>query len=140
ALDLSPDALSIARQNAANLGADNIRFIHSDWFAALPSSECFELIVSNPPYIAGGDPHLTQGDVRFEPLLALASGPDGLDAIRRIVREAPGRLNPGGWLLFEHGFDQAEAARELLDKAGFEEVASFADLQGHGRVSGGHKP
>ena len=137
ALDLSPDALSIARQNAASLGAGNIRFIHSDWFAALPSSECFALIVSNPPYIAGDDPHLAQGDVRFEPLLALASGLDGLDAIRRIVREAPGRLNPGGWLLFEHGWTQAESARELLQAAGFAEVASFQDLQGHGRCSAG---
>lgn len=139
ALDLSPAALDIARQNAARLGAGNVRFLQSDWFATLPACERFDLIVSNPPYIAENDPHLGQGDVRFEPALALASGPDGLDAIRHIVRQAPERLKPGGWLLFEHGFEQAEAARELLQAAGFAEVGSFADLQGHGRVSGGRK-
>jgi len=139
ALDLSSDALNIAKQNATCLGASNIRFLLSDWFAALPSSDGFDLIVSNPPYIAEDDPHLALGDVRFEPLLALTSGPDGLDAIRRIVGEAFGRLKPGGWLLFEHGYDQAEAACELLQTAGFEAVASFQDLQGHGRVSGGKR-
>jgi len=139
ALDLSPAALDIARQNADRLGACNVRFIASDWFAALPASEHFDLIVSNPPYIAANDPHLGQGDVRFEPMLALASGPDGLDAIRHIVQQAPQRLSSDGWLLFEHGFEQAEAARELLRAAGFAEVGSFADLQGHGRVSGGRK-
>ena len=137
ALDLSPAALNVASQNAARLGADNVRFIASDWFAALPASEPFDLIVSNPPYVAADDPHLAQGDVRFEPLSALASGPDGLDDIRLITRQAPARLKPGGWLLFEHGWDQAEAARELLVAAGFRTVDSFTDLQGHPRVSGG---
>lgn len=140
ALDLSPAALKIAAENAARLGAHNIRFVLSDWFDALPSAEAFDLIVSNPPYIAGQDPHLGQGDVRFEPRLALVSGADGLDAIRHIIDTAPKRLAPGAWLLFEHGYDQAEAARSLLRKAGFEAVASFEDLQGHGRVSGGRKP
>jgi len=137
ALDLSPAALNIASQNAARLGADNVRCIASDWFAALPAGERFDLIVSNPPYIAADDPHLAQGDLRFEPLSALAAGQDGLDDIRRIVRQAPARLKPGGWLLFEHGFDQAEAARGLLIAAGFQAVGSFADLQSHLRMSGG---
>lgn len=137
ALDLSPAALEVARRNADRLGAGNVRFLESDWFAALPAGEAFDLIASNPPYIAEEDPHLSQGDVRFEPPAALASGPDGLDAIRRIVREAPTRLKPGGWLLFEHGYDQSQAAQALLAAAGFREVASFADLQGHLRVSGG---
>jgi len=139
ALDSSPAALDIAKANAARLGAKNIRFLLSDWFAALPSCESFDLIVSNPPYIAEDDPHLAQGDVRFEPLSALASGPDGLADIRRIILEAPGRLKPGGWLLLEHGYDQAEAVRALLCAAGLDDVESFQDLQGHGRVSGGRK-
>jgi len=137
ALDLSPAALSVAAENATRLGASNIRFILSDWFAALPITERFDLIVSNPPYIAEYDPHLQQGDIRFEPSLALASGPDGLDAIRRIVNEASSRLNPGGRLLFEHGYDQADRVVELLRTAGFEKIESFPDLQGHVRVSGG---
>ncbi len=99
--------------------------------------ESFDLIVSNPPYIAENDPHLTQGDVRFEPRLALTSGSDGLDAIRHIIRDASIHLNLGGWLLFEHGYDQADRARELLKVAGFVDVESFPDLQGHFRVSGG---
>lgn len=139
ALDLSSDALNIARQNTARLGADNIRFHISDWFAALPSSVRFDLIASNPPYIAEDDPHLAQGDVRFEPRQALTSGPDGLDDIRRIILAAPHWLKPGGWLMFEHGYDQATAARALLAAEGFTDVESFQDLQGHGRVSGGRK-
>jgi release factor glutamine methyltransferase len=140
ALDLSPAALLIAADNAARLGACTVRFIRSDWFAALALGERFDLIVSNPPYVAENDPHLQQGDVRFEPILALTSGKDGLDAIRRIVREAPRRLKPGGWLLFEHAYDQAGRAGALLQSAGFVGIGSFPDLQGHGRVSGGRKP
>ena len=137
ALDLSHAALALAEQNASRLGANNIRFMQSDWFSALPAQEHFDLIVSNPPYIAENDPHLQLGDVRFEPSLALSSGPDGLDAIRRIVNDAPNRLKPGGWLIFEHGYEQADKSRELLQAAGFEDVASFPDLQAHLRVSGG---
>ena len=137
ALDLSPVALSVAAENAIRLGVGNIRFICSDWFAALPITERFDLIVSNPPYIAEHDPHLQQGDIRFEPSLALTSGADGLDAIRTITNEATNRLNPGGWLLFEHGYDQADRVVELLRTAGFEEIVNFPDLQGHIRVSGG---
>lgn len=137
ALDSSPAALDIARQNALRLGAKNIRFIHSDWFSALGLGERFDLLVSNPPYIAEDDPHLKQGDLRFEPFAALASGPDGLGAIRHLIEEAPAHLHPGGGLWFEHGYDQAEAVRELLKTGGFIAIESYTDLQGHGRVSGG---
>jgi release factor glutamine methyltransferase len=118
------------------LGATNLSLIQSDWYRALVG-EKFDLIVSNPPYIAAADLHLTQGDVRFEPPAALASGADGLDDIRTIVRGATVHLKSGGWLLFEHGYDQAPACRELLVQAGFKKVASAADLAGIARVSYG---
>ena len=100
----------------------------------------FDVIVSNPPYIAAADPHLQQGDLRFEPPRALASGPDGLDDIRTIVAQAPGHLAQGGWLLLEHGYDQAEQVAGLLKQAGFEEVGHAADLAGIQRVTLGRKP
>jgi release factor glutamine methyltransferase len=134
AVDQSAAALEVARRNAARLGAGNVRFLQGDWYDPL-GEERFDLIVSNPPYIAAVDPHLAQGDLRFEPAAALASGADGLDAIRAIVARA--RLNPGGWLLFEHGYDQAAACRELLARAGFQEVGSEADLAGIPRVTFG---
>lgn len=136
AVDQSAAALEVARENAQRLGAGNLRLMLSDWYSAL-IGEKFDLIVSNPPYIAAADPHLTQGDVRFEPPAALASGTDGLDDIRAIIRGAAVRLNSSGWLLFEHGYDQAVACRELLAQAGFEQVASAADLAGIERVSYG---
>lgn len=136
AVDQSAAALEVARENSQQLGADNLHLIQSNWFSAL-EQEKFDLIVSNPPYIAANDPHLTQGDVRFEPPAALASGEDGLDDIRTIVRGAATHLKPGGWLLFEHGYDQAAACRELLARAGFEQVASAADLASIERVSYG---
>jgi release factor glutamine methyltransferase len=136
AVDASPDALKVARENARCLNIGNTRLLRSDWFSAL-AGERFDLIVSNPPYIADGDAHLTQGDLRFEPRGALASGADGLDDIRRIVADAKGHLNPGGWLLFEHGYDQAARARGLLEKAGYAGVFSARDLAGIERVSGG---
>ena len=136
AVDQSAAALEVARENAQRLGAGNLRLTQSDWYSAL-DEEKFDLIVSNPPYIAAADPHLTQGDVRFEPPAALASGVDGLDDIRTIIRGAAAHLKPGGWLLFEHGYDQAAACRELLAQAGFEQVASAADLAGIERVSYG---
>jgi release factor glutamine methyltransferase len=114
----------------------NARLLHSDWFSAL-AGERFDLIVSNPPYIADGDAHLAQGDLRFEPRAALASGTDGLNDIRRIIAGAKEHLNTGGWLLFEHGYDQAARARELLGDAGYAEVFSARDLAGIERVSGG---
>lgn len=136
AVDQSAAPLEVARENAQRLGAGNLRLIQSDWYSAL-GDEKFDLIVSNPPYIAAADPHLAQGDVRFEPPAALASGADGLDDIRAIIRDAASHLKPGGWLLFEHGYDQAAACRELLVQAGFEQVASAADLAGIERVSYG---
>ena len=134
AVDQSPEALAVALDNARILGATNLRLLRSDWFSAL-GEEKFDVIVSNPPYIAAADPHLRLGDLRFEPLSALASGADGLDAIRVIVPAARAHLNPGGWLLFEHGYDQGERCRELLRAHGFIRVETAPDLAGIGRVS-----
>lgn len=136
AVDASVAALEVARQNARELGIVNVRCMHSDWFDAL-AREQFDLIVSNPPYIAIGDPHLTQGDLRFEPGSALASGVDGLDDIRRIIADAAAHLNAGGQLLLEHGYDQAVACRSLLLSGSFDGVFSARDLAGIERVSGG---
>ncbi|MDD5240485.1 MAG: peptide chain release factor N(5)-glutamine methyltransferase [Sulfuricella sp.] len=136
AVDQSAAALAIARENARRLGAGNLRFAQGDWYGAL-AEEKFDLIVSNPPYIAATDPHLAQGDLRFEPAAALAAGSDGLDDIRVIVQGAPAHLNPSGWLLFEHGYDQAEACRQLLAQAGFSNISSSHDLAGIARVTHG---
>jgi release factor glutamine methyltransferase len=133
AVDVSPDALAVARDNAMRLGA-RVKFIESDWFAAVDGR--FDLIVGNPPYVAEGDPHLSEGDLRFEPMGALTSG-DGLDAIRRILADAPRHLAPGGWLFLEHGYDQAEAMRTLLGEAGFGDIEQHQDLAGIVRISGG---
>lgn len=135
AADISPDALAVARANAVLLGAD-VSFVESDWFGRL-GGQRFDCIVGNPPYIAAGDPHLAAGDLRFEPSAALACGDDGLDAIRAIVELAPAHLLPGGWLLLEHGYDQGAALRELLEAAGFTDIAQHRDLAGILRVSGG---
>ncbi len=134
AVEASPEALAVARANAERLGLTNVDFRPGDWCSALVD-ERFDAIVSNPPYIRADDPHLAQGDVRFEPAMALASGVDGLDAIRAILACAPAHLKPGGWLLFEHGYDQAEDVAALMRAAGFAEVESLQDLQGHGRVT-----
>ncbi|MGG7605373.1 peptide chain release factor N(5)-glutamine methyltransferase [Massilia sp. BKSP1R2A-1] len=135
ALDLSEDALEVARANAAANGVQ-VRFLRSDWFGAV-GDERFALIASNPPYIASHDEHLSQGDLRFEPAGALTDHADGLSALRTIVDGAPAHLLPGGWLLLEHGYDQAEAVRALLAARGFAEVQSWRDLPGIERVSGG---
>ncbi len=135
AIDASKAALDVAQSNAQRLNA-NVRFLHSDWYAAV-AGETFDVIVSNPPYIAAEDAHLTQGDLRFEPPAALASGADGLDAIRHIIATAPAYLNSAGELWLEHGYDQAEAVRELLDSAGFLHIEQYGDLAGIVRVSGG---
>ncbi len=136
AVDASATALQVARENAQRLGACNVSFLHSDWFSALEAQR-FDLIVSNPPYIATDDVHLSQGDVRFEPLSALVSGVDGLDDIRRIIQAAPHYLSANGWLLLEHGYDQAQLVRDLLEQNGFSEVFSEKDIAGIERVSGG---
>lgn len=138
AVDVSPAALEVARGNAQRLGA-NAEFVESDWFAALPAQrfDPFDFIVANPPYVAAGDPHLDEGDLRFEPAGALTDHADGLSAIRRIVAAAPQWLVTRGWLFFEHGYDQAAVARQLLDAAGFSEIEQYCDLAGIVRASGG---
>jgi release factor glutamine methyltransferase len=136
ALDVSAEALAVAQANAAGNGA-HVRFLRSDWFAALAPGETFELIASNPPYIAAGDEHLSQGDLRFEPAGALTDHADGLSALRIIIDGASSRLVPGAWLLLEHGYDQAAAVRALLLAHGYHEVQSWRDLGGIERVSGG---
>jgi len=139
ATDASAEALQTAQANAERHGLRNVRFLRGDWCAALGGAQ-MDLIVSNPPYIAASDPHLGQGDLRFEPLSALASGADGLNDIRRIVIEALAHLKPGASLLFEHGQDQGQAARELLAQAGYSHVATAQDLEGRDRVSDGTAP
>lgn len=135
AVDSSAAALELARRNAVKCGA-KVEFRHGRWFAPV-AGERFDLVVSNPPYVAEGDPHLAQGDVRFEPREALVSGPDGLDAIREIANGARTHLNPGGWLYVEQGRGQDVAVRELFAASGLESVRSWPDLAGIARVSGG---
>lgn len=135
-VDRMPGAVTVAEANRARLGLNNARFLISDWFSAV-AGQRFDLIVSNPPYIAAEDPHLQQGDVRFEPASALVSGVDGLDDIRHIVSAAPDHLEDGGWLLLEHGWQQADTVGSLLAQRGFTEVQNWRDLGGRQRVSGG---
>ena len=135
AVEASAAALAVAQRNAVKLGLE-VQFRHGRWFEPLADAR-FDLIVSNPPYVAVDDPHLAQGDLRFEPQSALVAGADGLDALRDIARGAPGHLNPGGWLLVEHGLGQETAVKGLLRQAGLEEINSWPDLSGIARVSGG---
>jgi len=135
AVEASGPALEVARGNAMRLGLE-IDWRSGVWFSAVPG-ERFDVIVSNPPYVAQGDPHLAQGDLRFEPVGALVSGPDGLEAIRAITHEAIGHLERGGWIFLEHGFDQAEAVRDCLAAGALAQVDTWRDLAGHPRVSGG---
>lgn len=136
ATDSSTAALQVARANAAEQGIGNVEFRHGSWYAPLQGQRCY-LIASNPPYISEGDPHLSQGDLRFEPPAALASGSDGLDAIREIVGKGRMHLFDQGWLLLEHGWKQGAAVRGLLEAAGFRSVASACDLEHRERVSFG---
>ena len=136
ATDASAAALLVARRNAQRLGVANVSFAQGDWLLPL-AGQRFDVIVSNPPYIEAADPHLAQGDLRFEPASALASGHDGLDDIRRIARDSRDHLIPAGWLLFEHGWNQGAAARELLHTAGYTEMFTAQDLERRDRVSGG---
>jgi release factor glutamine methyltransferase len=135
AVDASASALAAAQENAQRLGA-TLRLLQSHWFDEL-AGERFDLIVSNPPYVAAADPHLAAGDLRHEPAAALSSGTDGLDAIRGIIAAAPRHLAPGGQLWLEHGYDQAAAVRELLSAAGLVGIEQHRDLAGIMRVSGG---
>lgn len=133
-VDRVAEAVALAERNRARLSLNNAKFIESHWFSAL-AGQRYQLIVSNPPYIAADDRHLAEGDVRFEPSSALVAGADGLDDIRLIIQQAPNYLEAGGWLLLEHGFDQAAAVRELLSARGFSAVESRRDLGGHERIS-----
>lgn len=137
ATDRSEPALDQARRNAQRLRLP-VEFLAGDWWAALPAGRRFDLVLSNPPYIAGDDPHLAA--LTHEPLQALTPGGDGLDAIRCIVAGAASHLQPGGGLLFEHGWDQAAAVRALLRQAGFQQVQSRQDLEGRDRCTGGFLP
>ena len=133
-VDRIAEAVALAERNRLRLKLNNAEFRQSSWFDGL-AGEHFDLILSNPPYIAADDRHLGEGDVRFEPLSALVAGVDGLDDIRQIIALAPRHLQAGGWLLLEHGYDQAEAVRELLAAASFTAVDSRRDLGGHQRIS-----
>jgi release factor glutamine methyltransferase len=143
ATDASAAALAVARENARRLGLRNVEFLQSDWYAAVPrSTEAqvgapFDLIVANPPYVVAGDPHLDAGDLRFEPMIALTPGGDGLDALRTIVAGAASCLVDGGTLAVEHGYDQSEAVRELFAAAGFVRVVVACDIAGIPRVVAG---
>jgi len=139
ATDASLQALAVARANALRLGIGNVEFRQGDWCAALAANETAAMIVSNPPYLGEDDPHLQQGDLRFEPQSALVSGADGLDAIRQIVSQALQYLGPGGWLLLEHGQSQGAAVRDVLLKAGWIDVHSERDLESRERVSLGRR-
>ena len=137
ATDASAAALTLAKKNFHRCGLNRIEARQGIWCEALPRQLRFELIVSNPPYVREQDPHLNQGDLPREPRSALASGSDGLDDIRRIIAQAPDHLRKGGLLLLEHGFDQAEQVRALLQRAGFSDVGTHRDLAGLDRVSTG---
>ena len=133
-VDRIAEAVALAGRNAARLRLANVRFFESQWFSAL-GGQRYGVIVSNPPYIRACDPHLLQGDLRFEPGSALVAGEDGLDDIREIVSTAPDHLLRDGWLLLEHGYDQAHEVRQLFMNRGFADVQSRTDLGGHERVS-----
>jgi release factor glutamine methyltransferase len=138
AVDFCNKALEVARQNAQDLNILNCRFLQSDWLSALKlngQNQHFDVIVSNPPYIEQDDAHLKQGDLRFEPISALASGKDGLDDIRTIISQAKHHLKPNGWLMLEHGYNQADSVANLLKTAGFSEVSHALDLAGIQRVT-----
>ena len=136
AVDRSQAALCVARDNANHLDIGNVTFQQSDWYLQVRAKN-FDIIVANPPYLAAGDPHLARGDLRFEPRQALCAGEDALAAIRVIVQGAPTCLRPGGWLLLEHGRDQAEACQALLCEHGWQDAQTWPDLAGLARVSGG---
>jgi release factor glutamine methyltransferase len=133
-VDVSAAAVALARRNATRLNVGNVAFIESDWFSAVPRKR-YDAIIANPPYVAAGDEHLGEGDLRFEPPAALAAGVDGLNAIRVIVAGAAAFLSPGAWLVIEHGYDQADAVLAMLRDAQFSDVQSRRDLAGIPRTA-----
>jgi release factor glutamine methyltransferase len=139
ACDFSEEALNIAKINASELGIGNVEFYQSDWFSNLPNVK-YKAIVANPPYIAEQDPHLQEGDLRFEPLSALASSQEGLADLQYIIQQSVHHLLPDGLLLLEHGYDQKFSISAILNKLGYEKIQSWQDIQGHDRVSGGWLP
>jgi release factor glutamine methyltransferase len=139
AVDVMPDAVALAQRNLARLGFSNVQINQSSWFSAL-AQHAFEMIVSNPPYIDEHDPHLSQGDVRFEPLTALVAANDGLADIEHIITTAREHLVPGGWLLLEHGWTQGAAVRALYSAAGYASVETCRDYGGNERLTLGKKP
>ncbi|SEQ49908.1 release factor glutamine methyltransferase [Pseudomonas sp. NFACC02] len=139
AVDRVDEAVELAERNRQRLQLDNAHVMRSHWFSAVDGQR-FDLILSNPPYIPSNDPHLVEGDVRFEPSSALVSGTDGLDDLRLIVSQAPAHLEAGGWLLLEHGYDQGPAVRELLSRHGFEQIQTRRDLGEHERITFGRVP
>lgn len=139
ATDCSTGALETAKENADELHLQNIRFIESDWFSQITTPHLFHAIVSNPPYIAANDPHLGEGDLRFEPQLALISGNSGLSALEHIIKHSIARLEPDGLLLIEHGFSQKSAVTSMLNDYGYVDVECWKDLHGNDRVSGGRR-
>ncbi|HEX8541830.1 SAM-dependent methyltransferase [Pseudomonas syringae] len=139
AVDRVIEAVALAERNRQRLHLDNAKVLNSHWFSAIEGQQ-FDVIISNPPYIASEDPHLVAGDVRFEPSSALVAGADGLDDLRLIVDQAPAHLNAGGWLLLEHGYDQGVAVRDLLSSHGFEKIQTRRDLGEHERITFGRMP
>jgi release factor glutamine methyltransferase len=139
ATDNSVKALSVAQANFEDLGLQNIQTSLGHWLTALPSAEPFDLILSNPPYVAEYDPHLQEDGLPWEPASALVSGKDGLDDIRQLIKNAPLYLAPQGWLILEHGFDQGSAVRQLFSEAGYQEIITHHDLEHRERLTEGRK-
>ncbi|MHA0914677.1 peptide chain release factor N(5)-glutamine methyltransferase [Kosakonia cowanii] len=139
AVDLIPDAVALAQRNADHLGIRNIEIVQSRWFSALEGQQ-FSLIVSNPPYIDAQDPHLAQGDVRFEPLSALVAADNGLADLHTLIKEAPRYLLPQGWLLLEHGWQQGAAVREIFARYGWQQVETCRDYGDNERLTLGRRP
>lgn len=139
AVDASKAALAVAKKNAQNLSIDNVEFVLSNWFQHL-NNQPFDVILSNPPYIEENDAHLSQGDLRFEPISALSSGEDGLNDIRQIIENSLVHLQPQGWLMLEHGFNQADKVADLMANTGFVSIETIKDFGGNNRVTIGKNP
>lgn len=140
ATDTSPGALSIARWNAARLKIANVEFHHGDWYQPLAGGERFHVLCSNPPYVRQGDPHLSRGDLPHEPETALVAGESGMEALQIIISDAQRHLHPGGWLILEHGYDQADEVTHRMRQQGFEDIESHCDIAGQARVAVGRAP